>query len=214
MKTKFYTDKNALNIPWVESPFFYELLGNSTDLNENQKNLCKKYHEEGYVVVDLNLSDDIINNVIKDMYVALDNEKTIYHPEHVTYTPSKRIFEEWKNSVNIAKLTINEKLMDTIRLLYNKEPYPFSTINFIKGSNQPLHSDTLHFHSVPQLWMCGVWVALEDVNEGNGTLQIVPGSHKWEIYDSNDASQSTSVILQIRYFPLFYAVIILMIFFL
>jgi hypothetical protein len=31
--------------------------------------------------------------------------------------------------------------------------------------------------------MCGVWIALEHVNEVNGTLQIVPGSHKWEIYD-------------------------------
>lgn len=183
MEIKFSEDKNALNIPWVESPFFYDLLENSTDLTEEQKKICKQYHEEGYVIIDLNISDDIINNVIKDMYIAIENEKTVFHPDHVTYTPSKRIFEEWKNSKNIAELTINKNLIDTLKFLYNRDPFPFSTINFIKGSNQPLHSDTLHFHSVPQLWMCGVWVALEDVNESNGTLQIVPGSHKWEIYD-------------------------------
>ena len=183
MVRNFSEDKNALNIPWVESPFFYDLLENSTDLTEEQKKICKQYHEEGYVIIDLNISDDIINNVIEDMYIAIENEKTVFHPDHVTYTPSKRIFEEWKNSKKIAELTINKNLIDTLKILYNKNPFPFSTINFIKGSNQPLHSDTLHFHTVPQLWMCGVWVALEDVDESNGTLQIVPGSHKWEIYD-------------------------------
>ena len=115
--------------------------------------------------------------------MIIENEETVFHPEHVTYTPTKRIFEEWKNSRNIGELTVNETLINVIKLLYDKDPFPFSTINFIKGSNQPLHSDTIHFHSVPQLWMCGVWIALEDVNEVNGTLQIVPGSHKWEIYD-------------------------------
>jgi ectoine hydroxylase-related dioxygenase (phytanoyl-CoA dioxygenase family) len=183
MKSKFYTNKSALNIPWTESPFFYDLLKNSNDLTDEQKKMCQKYHEDGYVVIDLNLSDDVINNVVKDMYTALENEETVFHPEHVTYTPTKRIFEEWKNSRNIGELTVNETLINVIKLLYDKDPFPFSTINFIKGSNQPLHSDTIHFHSVPQLWMCGVWIALEDVNEVNGTLQIVPGSHKWEIYD-------------------------------
>ena len=48
MKSKFYTDKNSMNIPWTESPFFYDLLNNSTELTEDQKNLCKQYHEEGW----------------------------------------------------------------------------------------------------------------------------------------------------------------------
>jgi ectoine hydroxylase-related dioxygenase (phytanoyl-CoA dioxygenase family) len=31
--------------------------------------------------------------------------------------------------------------------------------------------------------MVGVWIAFEDVNESNGTLKIVPGSHKWPVYE-------------------------------
>ena len=31
--------------------------------------------------------------------------------------------------------------------------------------------------------MVGVWIAFEDVVETNGTLRIVPGSHKWPVYE-------------------------------
>lgn len=41
MKSKFYTDKNALDIPWVESPFFYDLLENSNDLSDEEKKCVK-----------------------------------------------------------------------------------------------------------------------------------------------------------------------------
>ena len=31
--------------------------------------------------------------------------------------------------------------------------------------------------------MVGVWVAFEDVDETNGSLSIVPGSHKWNLME-------------------------------
>ena len=138
MKSKFYTNKSALNIPWTESPFFYDLLKNSNDLTDEQKKMCQKYHEDGYVVIDLNLSDDVINNVVKDMYTALENEETVFHPEHVTYTPTKRIFEEWKNSRNIGELTVNETLINVIKLLpgsHKWEIYDYESLNLTHPDN-------------------------------------------------------------------------------
>jgi hypothetical protein len=117
------------------------------------------------------------------MYAALGDDSTKYHADHFTYSDSRRIFEHWRKSDAIANLTVNPAVLDTLSFLYDKEPFPFSTINFIKGSNQPLHSDIIHFHTVPALWMVGVWVALEDVDEINGSLSIVPGSHKWPLYE-------------------------------
>ena len=34
--------------------------------------------------------------------------------------------------------------------------------------------------------MVGVWIALEDVNETNGSLKIVPGSHKWKTWEYDE----------------------------
>lgn len=185
MINKYFTDKNSLDIPWIESPFFYSILEHS-NLTEDQKKLCSDFYENGYVVVDLNLKDDDISPILHDMYDALNDDSTVFHADHFTYTDAKRIFEGWKQSDHIANLTLHPKLIDTLNTLYGREPFPFSTINFIKGSNQPLHSDVVHFHTIPNLWMCGVWVALEDVDETNGSLKIVPGSHKWEVYEYNN----------------------------
>lgn len=183
MKTNYFKEKEALDIPWIESPFFYDLLKNDTTLTEEQKEMCIQYHEKGYLIIDTGIDQDEIDSIVSDMYSALDNENTKYHADHFTYSDSKRIFEHWRKSKPIANLTMNGKVMETLSFLYGKEPFPFSTINFIKGSNQPLHSDIIHFHTVPALWMVGVWVAFEDVDETNGSLRIVPGSHKWNLYE-------------------------------
>tara|TARA_B100000902_G_scaffold396007_1_gene455908 strand:- start:993 stop:1928 length:936 start_codon:yes stop_codon:yes gene_type:complete len=181
----YLEDKSALTIPWVESPFFYSLLENSK-YTEEQKSLCIKYHEDGYVIIDLNLTEEEIQEVVDDMYASLERETTVYHADHFQYTESRRIFELWKQSNASANLCLNKKVLDTLELLYGREPYPFSTINFFKGSNQPLHSDIIHFHSSPPLWMAGVWVAFEDVDETNGSLKIIPGSHKWGLWEYDE----------------------------
>jgi ectoine hydroxylase-related dioxygenase (phytanoyl-CoA dioxygenase family) len=65
-----------------------------------------------------------------------------------------------------------------LRDLYGREPLPFQTLNFRVGTEQAAHSDTLHFNSKPPGFMCGVWVALEDIDEDNGPLVYYPGSQK------------------------------------
>ena len=171
-------DKNQLSIPWIESPFFYSLI-DTFDLTEKERELCIQYHEKGYIEIDLGLTDEEINLILDDMYKFIDDKNTVFHAEHYQYTQSKRLFELWKQSEVTAKLCINKKILNILQILYQRNPFPFSTINFFKGSNQPLHSDVMHFHTVPSLWMAGVWVAFEDVDETNGSLKIVPGSHKW-----------------------------------
>ena len=178
----YFVNKDALSVPWIESPFFCSLLDNS-DLSEKEKIQCKKYNRDGYLIIDLDIDQDHIDRIISDMKNSLHKDGTVFHADHFQYTNSKRIFQLWKNSKACAELTINKKILKTLNMLYGREAFPFSTINFFRGTNQPLHSDAIHFHSIPQLWMVGAWVALEDTSVKNGTLKIVPGSHKWKIWD-------------------------------
>jgi len=183
MKTKldYLTDKNALNVPWVESPFFYELLKNN-NFTDKQKEMATQYHEEGYLIVDLDISDNDIETLRKEIHDHVE-EGTSNRQTNYEYTDSPRPFQFWKKSQIAKNIATNKNVLDTLEFLYGRKAFPFSTINFLKGSQQPLHSDAFHFHSIPQLYMVGSWAALEDVDESNGTLRIVPGSHKWGTWD-------------------------------
>ena len=175
--SKYYTDPNALPTPWIESPFFYKLL-KASSLSEEDKAACIKFHEDGYLVLDLDLSEETIEGVKKDVLQKVNAKEVKVQADGYHYSDSPRVFEGWKFSQHILDVALNIQVMRTLDMLYGKAPVPFQTINFIKGTSQPLHSDSLHFYTKPEGWMVGTWTAFEDVDEENGTLQYVPGSHK------------------------------------
>jgi ectoine hydroxylase len=65
-----------------------------------------------------------------------------------------------------------------MRFIFDKEVNPFQTINFIYGSEQKPHSDSIHMTTEPLGYLAAIWIALEDVEEGSGELIYYPGSHK------------------------------------
>jgi len=178
----YLTDKFALSVPFLESPFANQLLLNDTSMSMLEKSLCAEFMVNGYVEVDLKMSDDEIEDIKNDMNSQLKLDAKLQE-EGYHYTDKPRLFEGWKHSEHIKNLALNEKIIYLLKLFYQKNPIPFQTINFTYGSNQPLHSDSIHFHSIPERWVAGVWVALEDVNKYNGSLVIIPKSHKLPFYD-------------------------------
>jgi hypothetical protein len=181
----FKQNHEEMNWPWVESPFFNELIKHQS-LDEKNTELAKKFNEDGYVILDLNLSDEQIESFRNEIDTMNGNDEIKTQEGGYHYSKGKRIFEGWKDSELLQSLSLNSIVLDTLRMLYKKEPYPFQTITFNYGSNQPLHSDLIHFDSLPHRWLTAVWVALEDMTEQNGSLVYVPKSHKLPIFDFYD----------------------------
>lgn len=177
--------KKILNTPWVESPFFYEIL-NKEKASSEYKKLATKFYEEGYIIVDLNLSDKFIQEISKDIEKKIKEKSIKVNPDIYHYNTSPRIVEAWKYSKNVLKLAKHPKILKLLNFFYRKKPMPFSTINFIRGTEQPLHSDYIHFSSLPEKYLVGVWIALEDTNKSNGPLAIAPKSHKLDILNYQD----------------------------
>jgi hypothetical protein len=61
---------------------------------------------------------------------------------------------------------------------FRDTPCACQTLTYVHGSEQRPHQDTIHLTPYPAGYMCGVWIALEDVQPGTGELDIYPGSHK------------------------------------
>ena len=53
-------------------------------------------------------------------------------------------------------------------------------IGFVNGTQQAPHQDTIHLTAFPRGYMCGAWLALEDIQPDSGELVVYPGSHRWD----------------------------------
>jgi ectoine hydroxylase-related dioxygenase (phytanoyl-CoA dioxygenase family) len=62
----------------------------------------------------------------------------------------------------------------------------YTSLFFEHGSQQLIHRDTPYFYSGSDGGYMGVWVALDDVDETNGALIAVKGSHRLEEPDLNE----------------------------
>ncbi len=175
-----------MNLPWVESPFFSDII-KTKNISEEDKKIASEYYENGFIVINNIFSNELIDKVKSEM-----NEKGFNENFPIqTFRNNIRIQDLWQYSDAVKELACHPKIIDTLKMLYEREPVPFQTLNFKVGTQQKAHSDTLHFSSLPARYMCGVWVALEDITEDNGPLFYYPGSHRNPEYNFSDFKNTT-----------------------
>jgi hypothetical protein len=141
----------------------------------------KKFEEDGVLSFDPGIPEDVINRAISDMeqHFSFKGEET-FDEFGVKYTPgpNPRITWAWRVSDAVKEIALAPRVHAVLTELYGREPIPFQTLNFKNGTEQALHVDGMYFNSEPLGWMCGVWVALEDIDMDNGPLIYLPGTHK------------------------------------
>jgi ectoine hydroxylase-related dioxygenase (phytanoyl-CoA dioxygenase family) len=136
----------------------------------------EKFDRDGYVVLeDVGYPDELLDGIVADLDGLYEGEER--YVDGVFYAPH-RIGEAWRISDRVRSLAVDPGLHAAVEDLYGRKPLPFQTLNFRKGTEQPAHSDTIHFNSMPSGFMCGAWVALEDIDTDNGPVVYYPGSHK------------------------------------
>lgn len=162
--------------PWFEGPELEAYLARER-FDPEIEAFVRSLAEKGYALVDL--GDEA--RALCDRAIA-DTERYFGRKGS-----GNRIQDAWFVSKAVRRLAAWPEMGRLLKAAYGREPFPFQTLNFQRGSGQALHPDTIHFHSVPERFMCGVWIALEDVKPGAGPLVYHPGSHRLPIATMRDA---------------------------
>jgi ectoine hydroxylase-related dioxygenase (phytanoyl-CoA dioxygenase family) len=142
------------------------------------------YERDGLVVVDFDLPRILIDEVAA---FVRNNDDFKDSAEPSGFKMGARIQDAWRHNRAVRELAAHPTILEKLAEIYGKNPLPFQTLNFPVGTQQALHSDAFHFNAFPNDGsMCGVWIALEDMDENNGPLMYLAGSHKLpEVYPHN-----------------------------
>jgi hypothetical protein len=148
------------------------VLDGATDLDA----LKDSFERDGYVIFDPRLSSKTLDRAVADVELGPRQRRPPFRRGPAS--DGGRVTDAWSTSSSVKKIALAPATLELLALIYDRRPIPFQTLNFRVGTQQRPHADSVHFNSEPRGFMCGVWVALEDVDMDCGPLVYYPGSHK------------------------------------
>jgi ectoine hydroxylase-related dioxygenase (phytanoyl-CoA dioxygenase family) len=119
---------------------------------------------------------DAINTTIEQL-VATGQLKFRYR---------NKLMLAFQKSPLLRQAADDPQLRALLTALLGHEAQLFQSINFLSGSEQHTHSDSIHMSTYPLGGLIAAWVALEDITPENGPLHYFPGSHQLPYYLNAD----------------------------
>jgi hypothetical protein len=153
-------------------------------LTDAERSIAEELNRKGYTVFDF--PDPDLDDRIDGIRRRFAPEFAIKDGDSGTAKRPRvgRFQDAWRYDEDVRAIAANEAVIDLLSKLWGRRAFPFQTLNFPVGTEQHVHTDSVHFSSIPERFMCGVWVAMEDIDAGAGPLCYYPGSHKWPILDN------------------------------
>ena len=190
LKKRYYSSVSSVDFKGLDNPKNIldefdsrDILPKNPEFNNldtNTQTELLKWSENGYAILENFYTSEEIDSFNSEVDALVKSKQAT-----------------WKNNGNKIMFAIhkspllhsagsNKKLISILNLLLGKKVDLFQSINFLKGSQQRSHSDSVHMTTFPYGNLIAVWVALEDITPDCGPLHYYPGSHKLP-YTFNEA---------------------------
>jgi Phytanoyl-CoA dioxygenase (PhyH) len=135
------------------------------------------FERDGFVMFDPEIPEKTIDRAVADAELGPQGRWPRSRRRNPPPDPG-RVTDGWAMSPSVKAIALAPGVLGLLRTVYGREPRPFQTLNFKVGTQQRPHADAVHFNTEPPGYMCGVWVAMEDIDADCGPLVYYPGSHK------------------------------------
>ena len=170
---KYYSSISSKDFNGIESPLnTYDKLNskehlgsdpNYQDLPDHIKPHLSSWSDNGYVIIPSFYKDEKVDEINNEIDRLIKSNEANWRYRN-------KIMFSHKIS-NIIDNVGNAKLMqDVLKTLLGRPVKLFQSINFITGSNQKTHSDSIHMTTFPYGNLIAVWIALEDIKADSGPL--------------------------------------------
>jgi len=186
LKKKYYSSVSSKDFPGISSEInagtnIQKLKENKAfqDLSKEDQTSLENFENNGYAILRNFFSADKIdeaNKAIEQLLAA--NE--------IRFKYGRKLMSVYKKSEAIKSMGQDKRLVEILSSLISTKTILFQSINFLQGSEQHTHSDSIHMTTFPLGKLIAVWVALENITEENGPLHYYPGSHKLPYYLNSD----------------------------
>lgn len=163
----------------------------------------RQFQNEGYVIArGLFTRHDV--EVIREEFMALQRGGPI--PGHFAQEPDEpgappdplraypRVMHPHRINDLARRYLLDPRLAAVLRLLLSEEPLAAQSMFYFKppgARGQALHQDNFYLRVEPGTCVAA-WVAIDDIDPENGGLQVVPGTHRMDIFCPEESDPEVS----------------------
>jgi ectoine hydroxylase-related dioxygenase (phytanoyl-CoA dioxygenase family) len=177
------------------------------DTTKNTQNYAEKFGEDGFLVVRGMLSPEEAS-FLREHFMEIQREAlTPDSPTRQYFTPAgeeeskgdvlkqfPRVMHPHRFDEQSKQMMLDERIESVLRALFGEEPLAAQSMFYFKppgARGQALHQDNFYLKVSPGTCIAA-WASLDDADAENGTLFVVPGSHREKVLCPHAADLSKS----------------------
>jgi hypothetical protein len=187
--------------PWLDQPDALARIDARSELTAEEGEQCRHWSEQGYVILNKLIEEPVLAEVWQayERAIAAGRIRLPAEPASHDDPHPGRFLNPHKKAGAFCRILKHEGLLRWIRILTEREPKPLQTIASHKGSQQGVHSDSIHMTTYPLGYLTAAWIAFEDIHPDSGPLVYYPGSHRLPYVFSKDVGISQADFRQEGY---------------
>jgi hypothetical protein len=190
--------------PWLDRPDALDRIDEKLqrgEINAHEAEQCRHWASQGYIILRQSIDGQTLDDVWNAYEKAIQAGKIKLQPEPAAENDPYpgRFLNPHKKTGAFCRILKQPDLLRWIRVLMGREPKPLQTIMAHKGSQQGVHSDSIHMTTYPLGYLSAAWIAFEDIHPDSGPLVYYPASHKLPYVFSKDVGLSVSEFQQHGY---------------